>query len=86
MTRWLLWLGLPVGIGVMIALVVHAGARDVLRVIGAAGPMLLWLVPFHALPLLLAARRESPASSAHCAHCARSARATPPAKSHSNRH
>ncbi|QGZ61766.1 hypothetical protein FAZ98_08490 [Paraburkholderia acidisoli] len=53
MTKRLRWLGLPVGIGVLIALVVHAGARDVLRVIGAAGPVLLWLVPFHALPLLL---------------------------------
>jgi putative membrane protein len=51
--KWLQWLGLPVGIGILIALVVHEGAHDVVRVIGTAGPMLLWLVPFHALPLLL---------------------------------
>ncbi|MCP3707548.1 lysylphosphatidylglycerol synthase domain-containing protein [Paraburkholderia sp. CNPSo 3274] len=51
--KWLKWLGLPVGIAILIGLVVHNGAHDVLRVIGTAGPMLLWLVPFHALPLLL---------------------------------
>jgi len=51
--KWLQWLGLPVGIGILIALVVHEGAHDVMGVIGSAGPMLLWLVPFHALPLLL---------------------------------
>lgn len=51
--KWLQWLGLPVGIAILIGLVVHNGAHDVLRVIGTAGPMLLWLVPFHALPLLL---------------------------------
>ncbi|MFT0171306.1 lysylphosphatidylglycerol synthase domain-containing protein [Paraburkholderia mimosarum] len=51
--KWLQWLGLPVGIAILIGLVVHNGAHDVLRVIGTAGPVLLWLVPFHALPLLL---------------------------------
>jgi putative membrane protein len=51
--KWLKWLGLPVGIAILIGLAVHDGARDVLRVIGTAGPVLLWLVPFHALPLLL---------------------------------
>ncbi|WP_395065894.1 lysylphosphatidylglycerol synthase domain-containing protein [Paraburkholderia silvatlantica] len=54
--RWLQWLGLPVGIAILIGLVVHNGAHDVLRVVGTAGPMLLWLVPFHALPLLLDAQ------------------------------
>lgn len=54
--KWLQWLGLPVGIAILIGLVVHNGAHDVLRVIGTAGPMLLWLVPFHALPLLLDAQ------------------------------
>ncbi|WP_043285581.1 lysylphosphatidylglycerol synthase domain-containing protein [Paraburkholderia oxyphila] len=53
MMKWLQWLGLPVGIAILIGLVVHDGASDVLRVIGTAGPVLLWLVPFHALPLLL---------------------------------
>ncbi len=51
--KWLQWLGLPVGIAILIGLVVHDGAHDVMRVIGTAGPVLLWLVPFHALPLLL---------------------------------
>jgi len=54
--KWLQWLGLPVGIAILIGLVVHNGAHDVLRVIGTASPMLLWLVPFHALPLLLDAQ------------------------------
>jgi putative membrane protein len=51
--KWLQWLGLPLGIGILIALVVHEGAHDVIGVIGTAGPVLLWLVPFHAVPLLL---------------------------------
>lgn len=51
--KWLKWMGFPVGIAILIALVVHEGARDVMHVIGQAGPALLWLVPFHALPLLL---------------------------------
>ncbi|SDC41852.1 lysylphosphatidylglycerol synthase domain-containing protein [Paraburkholderia lycopersici] len=54
--KWLQWLGLPVGIAILIGLVVRDGAHDVLRVIGTAGPALLWLVPFHALPLLLDAQ------------------------------
>ncbi|CAG9246263.1 lysylphosphatidylglycerol synthase domain-containing protein [Paraburkholderia unamae] len=54
--KWLQWLGLPLGIAILIGLVVHNGAHDVLRVIGTAGPALLWLVPFHALPLLLDAQ------------------------------
>jgi len=54
--KWLQWLGLPVGIAVLIALVVRDGAGDVLRVIGMAGPVLLWLVPFHLLPLLFDAQ------------------------------
>ncbi|WP_415767888.1 lysylphosphatidylglycerol synthase domain-containing protein [Paraburkholderia sp. J69-1] len=51
--KWLQWLGLPVGIAILIGLAVHDGAHDIARVIGTAGPVLLWLVPFHALPLLL---------------------------------
>lgn len=54
--KWLQWLGLPVGIAILIVLAVHDGARDVIHVIGTAGPVLLWLVPFHALPLLLDAQ------------------------------
>ena len=51
--RWLKWTGLPVGIAILVALIVHDGASDVMRAIGSAGFALLWLVPFHALPLLL---------------------------------
>jgi len=51
--KWLKWAGLPGGIAILVVLVVHAGARDVMNLIGTAGPALLWLVPFHALPLLL---------------------------------
>ncbi|GLU32486.1 lysylphosphatidylglycerol synthase domain-containing protein [Trinickia caryophylli] len=53
MTKWFKWAGWPVGIALLIAVVVHEGAGDVVRVIGQAGFSLLWLVPFHALPLLL---------------------------------
>ncbi len=51
--RGLRWVGLPVGIGILIALVLHDGVGGILQVIGQAGFALLWLVPFHALPLLL---------------------------------
>ncbi|QSY08082.1 flippase-like domain-containing protein [Burkholderia pseudomallei] len=53
MTRWIKWLGWPIGIAILLALVVHEGAGDAVRVIGRAGFALLWLVPFHGLPLLL---------------------------------
>jgi putative membrane protein len=53
MMKWLKWAGWPIGIAILLALVVHDGASDVVRVIGQAGFALLWLVPFHALPLLL---------------------------------
>jgi putative membrane protein len=53
MTTWLKWAGWPIGVAVLLALVVHHGARDVVHVIGQAGFTLLWLVPFHAFPLLL---------------------------------
>ncbi|WP_233863617.1 lysylphosphatidylglycerol synthase domain-containing protein [Paraburkholderia adhaesiva] len=56
MMKWVQWLGLPVGIAILIALVVHNGAHDVIRIIGMAGPALLWLIPFHVLPLLLDAQ------------------------------
>jgi len=52
-TKWLNWAGWPIGIAILLALVIHRGAGDVVRVIGQAGFALLWLVPFHALPLLL---------------------------------
>jgi len=56
MMKWLTWLGLPAGIAVLIALALHGGMADVLRAIGSAGFALLWLVPLHALPLLLDAQ------------------------------
>jgi putative membrane protein len=52
MTKWLKWAGWPVGIALVIALVVHQGAAGIVHVIGQAGFALLWLVPFHAVPLL----------------------------------
>ena len=54
--KWLRWAGLPVGIGILIVLLLRDGVSDVASVIGQAGFALLWLVPFHALPLLLDAR------------------------------
>jgi putative membrane protein len=53
MTVWLKRAGWPIGIGILIALVLHEGVGDVMHVIGQAGFALLWLVPFHALPLAL---------------------------------
>jgi putative membrane protein len=49
--KWLKWAGLPIGIAILVMLIVHDGAQDVMHVIGSAGFALLWLVPFHALPL-----------------------------------
>ena len=56
MMKWLNWLGLPAGIAVLIALALHSGLDDVLHAIRSAGFALLWLVPLHALPLLLDAQ------------------------------
>lgn len=51
--KWLRWTGLPVGIAILIGLVLHEGVGGLMQAIGEAGWVLLWLVPFHALPLLL---------------------------------
>lgn len=51
--KWLKWSGLPIGIAILIGLALYTGVGDLLHVIGMAGFALLWLVPFHALPLLL---------------------------------
>ncbi|MGT2470921.1 lysylphosphatidylglycerol synthase domain-containing protein [Paraburkholderia terrae] len=56
MIKWLTLLGLPAGIAVLIALALHSGIDDVLHAIRSAGFALLWLVPLHALPLLLDAQ------------------------------
>ena len=41
------------GLGVMIALIVRDGSRQILALLSHASWLLLWLVPLHALPLLL---------------------------------
>ncbi|RFU48064.1 lysylphosphatidylglycerol synthase domain-containing protein [Paraburkholderia sp. DHOC27] len=51
--KWLQWLGLPIGVTILIALVLHEGVGGLVQAISQAGWVLLWLVPFHALPLLL---------------------------------
>lgn len=53
MTKWIKWLGWPIGIGILLALGLHEGIGDVSQMLERAGYALLWLVPFHALPLLL---------------------------------
>ena len=45
-----------IGLGILTALVVHHGLGEVLHLLSQAGWALLWLVPFHALPLLLDAQ------------------------------
>lgn len=42
-----------IGLAITTALVVHEGLDSVLKVLGMAGWGLLWLVPFHVLPLWL---------------------------------
>jgi putative membrane protein len=51
--KWLQWAGLPVGIGVLLAVTLHHDIGDAMHGIRQAGFVLLWLVPLHALPLLL---------------------------------
>jgi putative membrane protein len=52
----LAWLRWPAAIGLLVALALHEGIADAFALIGHTGPVLLWLVPLHALPLLLDAR------------------------------
>lgn len=51
--KWLQWAGFPVGVAILIALVLHEGVSGLVQAMDQAGFALLWLVPFHALPLLL---------------------------------
>jgi putative membrane protein len=51
--RWLAWARWPAAIGLLTVFAVQEGFADVLRGIPQAGVTMLWLVPFHALPLLL---------------------------------
>lgn len=46
-------IALIVGLGAMIALIAHEGAMSIVNLLSQAGWTLLWLVPLHALPLLL---------------------------------
>ncbi|KND59216.1 putative integral membrane protein [Candidatus Burkholderia verschuerenii] len=46
----------PVAIALLIALALHEGMSEAFALIQHTGPILLWLVPLHALPLLLDAR------------------------------
>jgi len=56
MRKYLAPLAWPLGIALLIGLVWHNGVDEVLRPLEKAGASLLWLVPFHALPLLLDAQ------------------------------
>jgi putative membrane protein len=46
-------IALIVGLGVMIVLIAHEGALSIIKVLSQAGWTLLWLIPLHAVPLLL---------------------------------
>ncbi|SAL46970.1 lysylphosphatidylglycerol synthase domain-containing protein [Caballeronia humi] len=46
----------PATIALLAYVVLHNGIGDAWRLVERAGPLLLWLVPLHALPLLLDAR------------------------------
>jgi putative membrane protein len=47
------YIALLIGLAGLTVLVLHQGLHGILHVLGLAGWTLLWLVPFHALPLLL---------------------------------
>jgi putative membrane protein len=51
--KWLLRIALLLGTALGIALVLRAGLGPILALLATAGWTLLWLVPLHALPLLL---------------------------------
>jgi putative membrane protein len=46
-------IGLIAGLSLMILLIAHEGAVGIVKLLSQAGWMLLWLLPLHALPLLL---------------------------------
>lgn len=51
--RWLPALFGLLGLALLIGLVVHGGSAEILALLATAGWGLLWLVPFHALPIAL---------------------------------
>lgn len=55
-SRALRWAGLPIGVGLLVALLLRGDVPEIVAVLGRAGYGLLWLVPFHAVPLLFDAR------------------------------
>ncbi|MEO8324274.1 MAG: hypothetical protein ABI618_00380, partial [Nitrospirota bacterium] len=42
-----------IGLAVLMGLIVHEGYQTILDTLGHAGWGLLWIIPFHALPLIL---------------------------------
>ena len=56
MLKRLAWLRWPAAIALLAALAWHEGVSDAFALIARTGPVLLWLVPLHALPLLFDAR------------------------------
>jgi putative membrane protein len=52
---WLLWTGLAGGLALFTALVVASGVGEIARTLAAAGGGVLWLVPFHLVPLAASA-------------------------------
>ncbi|WP_250454056.1 lysylphosphatidylglycerol synthase domain-containing protein [Caballeronia sp. ATUFL_M2_KS44] len=56
LVKRLAWLRWPIALALLIALALHEGIFEAFALIKRAGPVLLWLVPLHALPLVLDAR------------------------------
>ena len=54
--RRIAWLRWPAAIALLVVLALHEGVTDAFALIANTGPVLLWLLPLHALPLLLDAR------------------------------
>ncbi|WP_293375162.1 lysylphosphatidylglycerol synthase domain-containing protein [Nevskia sp.] len=53
MTKWLPALFGLLGLGLLIGLVAHSGSAEILALLTTAGWGLLWLIPFHILPIAL---------------------------------
>ncbi|WP_293387643.1 lysylphosphatidylglycerol synthase domain-containing protein [Nevskia sp.] len=53
MTKWLPALFGLLGLGLLIGLVAHGGTTEILTLLATAGWGLLWLIPFHVLPIAL---------------------------------
>lgn len=53
MTKWLPALFGLLGLGLLTGLVAHGGTTEILALLATAGWGLLWLIPFHVLPIAL---------------------------------